>query len=150
MPLTNLLGSGEGQGFYQLMKQLPWERLLIAIQALGAIDYALDWTMDSIWARIQDLAGDLRTSLSSVPGVKVRDLGVVQCGIVTFTVEDADLQQIKEKLAERHINVTVSQTPSTRIDMEARGLNAVIRASVHYYNSEEEVERFVETLESII
>ncbi len=43
--LTNLLGSEEGQGFYQLMKQLPWERLLIAIQALGAIDFAIEQTV---------------------------------------------------------------------------------------------------------
>ncbi len=45
VPLTNLLGDEEGQGFYQLMKQLPWERLLIAIQALGAIDFALEQTV---------------------------------------------------------------------------------------------------------
>lgn len=45
VPQTNLLGAEEGQGFYQLMKQLPWERLLIAIQALGAIDFALEQTI---------------------------------------------------------------------------------------------------------
>ncbi|WP_133486822.1 acyl-CoA dehydrogenase family protein [Aliiroseovarius marinus] len=45
VPLTNLLGAEEGQGFYQLMKQLPWERLLIAIQALGAIDFAIEQTV---------------------------------------------------------------------------------------------------------
>lgn len=50
VPLTNLLGTEEGQGFYQLMKQLPWERLLIGIQALGAIDFALDETV----AYVQD------------------------------------------------------------------------------------------------
>ena len=45
VPLTNLLGQEEGQGFYQLMKQLPWERLLIGISALGAIDFALAETV---------------------------------------------------------------------------------------------------------
>lgn len=45
VPLTNLLGTEEGQGFYQLMKQLPWERLAIAIMALGAIDYAIAETV---------------------------------------------------------------------------------------------------------
>lgn len=45
VPLTNLLGSDEGQGFYQLMKQLPWERLAIALTALGAIDFALAETI---------------------------------------------------------------------------------------------------------
>ncbi len=51
VPLTNLLGTDEGQGFYQLMKQLPWERLLIAIQALGAIDYAIDETLKYVQER---------------------------------------------------------------------------------------------------
>ncbi len=51
VPLTNLIGDEEGQGFYQLMKQLPWERLLIGITALGAIDYALDETVKYVQQR---------------------------------------------------------------------------------------------------
>jgi cysteine desulfurase / selenocysteine lyase len=38
---------------------------------------------------------------------------------------------------------------STRFDMEARGLNEVVRASVHYYNDEDEIERFCATLRAI-
>jgi alkylation response protein AidB-like acyl-CoA dehydrogenase len=45
VPADNLLGHDEGQGFYQLMKQLPWERLVIAITALGSIDFALEETL---------------------------------------------------------------------------------------------------------
>ncbi|HBS50373.1 MAG TPA: acyl-CoA dehydrogenase [Rhodobacteraceae bacterium] len=45
VPADNLIGPEEGQGFYQLMKQLPWERLLIAITALGCIDYAIAETV---------------------------------------------------------------------------------------------------------
>ncbi|MCG7493883.1 acyl-CoA dehydrogenase family protein [Thalassobius sp. Cn5-15] len=45
VPADNLLGQDEGQGFYQLMKQLPWERLVIAISALGSIDFALEETL---------------------------------------------------------------------------------------------------------
>ena len=37
IPMSHLLGQEEGQGFYQMMRQLPWERLLIGITALGAI-----------------------------------------------------------------------------------------------------------------
>ena len=44
VPKNHLLGIQEGQGFYQLMNQLPWERLLIGITALGAIDFALEET----------------------------------------------------------------------------------------------------------
>ena len=51
VPLTNLLGAEEGQGFYQLMKQLPWERLTIGIMALGAIDFAIAETVKYVQDR---------------------------------------------------------------------------------------------------
>lgn len=46
VPAENLLGGVEGQGFYQLMKQLPWERLLIALTAMGVIDFAIEQTVE--------------------------------------------------------------------------------------------------------
>ena len=51
VPLTNLIGKDEGQGFYQMMNQLPWERLLIGITALGAIDFALQETIKYVQER---------------------------------------------------------------------------------------------------
>jgi cysteine desulfurase / selenocysteine lyase len=47
------------------------------------------------------------------------------------------------------MNVSVSRLPSTRLDMEARGLQDLVRASVHYYNTEEEIARFCVSLASI-
>ncbi|MGO1165090.1 MAG: acyl-CoA dehydrogenase family protein [Janibacter sp.] len=50
VPAANLLGEQEGQGFYQLMLQLPQERLAIAVGAVGsaslAYDLALDYTRE--------------------------------------------------------------------------------------------------------
>ncbi|MGH1367991.1 MAG: acyl-CoA dehydrogenase family protein [Maritimibacter sp.] len=51
VPTANLIGHEEGQGFYQLMRQLPWERLLIAIQALGAVDFAIAETVTYVQER---------------------------------------------------------------------------------------------------
>ena len=51
IPQTNLLGPEEGKGFYQLMKQLPWERLYIGIAGLGAADCALDETIKYVKER---------------------------------------------------------------------------------------------------
>lgn len=45
VPLTNLIGSEEGQGFIQLMKQLPWERLILGYMALGSSQCALAHTL---------------------------------------------------------------------------------------------------------
>src|SRR2546421_383315 len=84
--------------------------------------------------------------LDALPGVTVRDLGAERCGIVTFTVDGREPEAIQRALARHDINVTTSSPAGTRLDMEARGLAGVVRASVHYYNSEEEIARFCETL----
>ena len=109
-----------------------------------AIDYAREWGIGAIWERVRTLASSLRTGLRAIPGVTVRDIGAEQCGIVTFTADGVGAREIQEALAARSMNVTTSTVSSTRFDMEARGLDEVVRASVHYYNDEAEVERFCE------
>ena len=48
VPTANLLGSGEGQGFVQLMEQLPQERLMIGTSAVAMIERALALTIDYV------------------------------------------------------------------------------------------------------
>ena len=51
VPADNLLGEVEGQGFRQLMTELPRERLVIAIQGIESIDTALSITLDYVRER---------------------------------------------------------------------------------------------------
>lgn len=51
VPTSNLLGTEEGQGFFQLMNELPQERLIIANQAMGAIERALALTIEYVKER---------------------------------------------------------------------------------------------------
>jgi alkylation response protein AidB-like acyl-CoA dehydrogenase len=51
VPGDALLGAQEGQGFVQLMQQLPQERLLIAIYAMARIERALTVTLDYVKSR---------------------------------------------------------------------------------------------------
>jgi len=51
VPADNLLGTEEGKGFYQLMAELPGERLIIAIGAVIAIEKALDITIEYVKQR---------------------------------------------------------------------------------------------------
>ena len=45
VPVENLLGGEEGQGFVQLMQQLPQERLIIAVGAVAAMEAAVEQTI---------------------------------------------------------------------------------------------------------
>jgi selenocysteine lyase/cysteine desulfurase len=111
-----------------------------------AIDYARSWGIEATWERIRALATLLRARLGAMPGVTVRDSGAEQCGIVTFTTEGREPAQMVDKLLAQGINVSFTTVRGTRLDMEARGLTAMVRASVHYYNSEDEIERFCTAL----
>ncbi len=51
VPTSNLLGTEEGKGFFQLMQQLPQERLIIAVQACVAMEMALKYTTDYVKER---------------------------------------------------------------------------------------------------
>jgi len=48
VPAANLLGGAEGQGFYQLMGDLPYERALIAVAGVGAMEGALAETIQYV------------------------------------------------------------------------------------------------------
>ena len=48
VPADNLLGAEEGKGFYQLMGQLPQERLNIAVQGIATIERALELTIQYV------------------------------------------------------------------------------------------------------
>ncbi|MDF5717386.1 MAG: aminotransferase class V-fold PLP-dependent enzyme [Rhizonema sp. NSF051] len=128
-----------------------WETNYATKIGLGvAIDYALKWSLEAIWSRISALATTLRAQLDTLRGVTVWDLGIERCGIVSFTVDAKSPKEIRYTLAQQSINVSVSTLNSTRLDMDARGITELVRASVHYYNSEEEVERFCAALASVL
>lgn len=51
VPADNVLGGEEGKGFYQLMGELPQERLVIAVGAMSVIEKALDTTVEYVKGR---------------------------------------------------------------------------------------------------
>ena len=115
----------------------------------AAVDEALGWGVDAIAARVFGLARRLRDLLADVPGLVLRDLGREQCGIVTFTIDGADPFSLAGALRARSVNIGVSTIDFARTDFEARGLDAVARASVHYYNTDDELARLVTELHTL-
>jgi selenocysteine lyase/cysteine desulfurase len=125
-----------------------WETNNAGKIALGtAIDLALDLGVGKIEQYVGKLAARLRDRLTGLSGVRVHDRGAKRCGIVSFTVDGQSPIDIKKSLSKHNINVSVSERALTRLDMEDRNLDSIVRASVHYYNSESEIEYFVEKLD---
>lgn len=128
-----------------------WEANIAAKIGLGvAVDYALAIGLKTIETRVQALATTFREMLSTIDGVTVRDMGVKKCGIVTFTAEGHDVRDISKKLREHQINTSVSPRTYAILDFNARNLDFLVRASVHYYNTQAELERFCEVLQQIL
>jgi len=124
-----------------------WESYVAGRVGLrAAVRYALDVGLEPIRARVVTLAGHLREELARLPGIKVQDLGRTKSGIVTFTKEDELPRTIQERLRGARINVSISSKSSAQLDFGRRGLSQVVRASVHYYNTEQEIGVFCKTL----
>jgi selenocysteine lyase/cysteine desulfurase len=110
----------------------------------AAADYAHALGPKEIERRVTALAETLRAALTEVPGVTVHDRGARRSGIVTFTRQGHAPADIVAALARQKINVRLS-AQSYRYDGGATPPPRV-RASVHYYNTEEEISRLVAAL----
>ena len=97
---------------------------------------------------LRELADGLRARLKPLKGITLTDLGTTKGAIVTFAVAGADHTALKAALRSQGINVSVSTQFSSRLDLKGRGLKDVMRASVHVYNTEAELDRFVKALEA--
>jgi selenocysteine lyase/cysteine desulfurase len=124
-----------------------WENDYAARLGLGvAVDYAQALGLQSIEARCRALADLLRQGLRGIPGVTLHDLGPHPAAIVSFSVAGVQADAIKARCAAAGVNLSTSKPSSTLLDATARALPTVVRASPHYYNSEEEITRTLEVI----
>ena len=126
-----------------------WERYFAGVLGLkAAAEQTNELGIDAIWTRLRELADGLRARLAGLNGVTLTDLGAVKGAIVTFAVAGADHVALRDALRAQAINVSVSTQFSSRLDLKSRGLLNVMRASVHVYNTEGELDRFVAALDA--
>ena len=80
----------------------------------------------------------------------VRDRGERLCAITSFTVDGVDPEDVKARLRGEGCNVSVSTATSAQLDLAHRGLDSVVRASLHYVTTDDELDRFATLLHEIV
>ncbi len=123
-----------------------WEHDVAGWLALGvAVDEASAIGIDRIEATVGRRAEELRTMLVDA-AFEVHDLGTTRCGIVTTSHPAVDAETLRQRLAAERINVTTTLPDSSRWDVERRALPTMVRLSVHYTTTTDELVRAVEVL----
>jgi cysteine desulfurase/selenocysteine lyase len=122
-----------------------WESYVAGRVGLGvAASYAMQWGLDAIRERVYALAAGLRERLAGTPGVTVHDGGPELCGITTFSVAGRAADEVASALGAEGVNVSVSPRSSSLAWFAGLGLrDDIVRASAHYYNTEDELDRLV-------
>ncbi len=114
-----------------------------------AIGYCNQLGIENIEKRVQELAKSLRQSLAKIPSITVLDKGCEKSGLVTFTAP-FNIENLQKELELSGINTSVSYLEYARLDFEPKNLKMVLRASVHYYNTLDEIEKLCSKVSEIL
>jgi selenocysteine lyase/cysteine desulfurase len=100
------------------------------------------------WLRAR--GGQLRSALADVPGVTIADPGDTTSAIVTFAVDGVECRTVVERLAARNVRVVSVPATHGQWDLGARSLPSVVRASVHVYNDDDDLDALVDGVGAIV
>lgn len=117
-----------------------WESSYALVIGLGAAARYAETVGATGHERARALATLLRERLAALPGVRGMDRGSERGAIVTIAADGADPDALTLRLRTRGINTSVSSRDDAVIDMDAKGVRAVLRLSPHYYNTEDELD----------
>lgn len=115
----------------------------------AAVEQALEHGVDTIFARISELAESLRGRLAGLPGVELADPPAAISGIVTFKVDGVAAPAVVEHLAAHGVYVVSVPAAHAQWELGRRGDDAVVRASVHIYNDERDLSALAGALQSL-
>lgn len=128
-----------------------WESSAAGRLGLGiAVKHALDVSVMKIQAECHAHSRKLRSKLASLPGIHVHHENNSTCGIVTFISTTVDSKSIKQDLRKAGFEVTIVPATSTPIDSAKMGIPHLVRASISYTNTEDEIDLFIKCLASIL
>ncbi len=128
-----------------------WEFPFALVLGLGAAArYALEAGVGEGSPRSIELGSYVRERLRALPGVEVTDAGARLCAIVTVEARGWDARDLVKGLRRAGVNTSAANRgsgPLLRLDTERRPL---LRISPHYYNTKEEIDRFLGAFEEFL
>ena len=128
-----------------------WENNYAAKLGLGAcVDYALEIGLDNIQTRIDELATYIRNQLNEIQGVQTHTINPNQCGIVSFHIKGHESLDLKKTIVSKGVNVSCTTPSSTLIDATKNNLPNLVRASVHYFNDMQEIDKLLSIIRNIV
>jgi cysteine desulfurase/selenocysteine lyase len=121
-----------------------------AVALAAAIDYLRNVGFDAIEAQEKKLTKRLMEGLSKMPYIKVYGSSDPEkhCGIVTFTMDGVHPHDMASVLNDDHICIRAGHHCAQPL-MQFIGAGSTARASVYFYNTEEEVDRFLDKLSKV-
>jgi selenocysteine lyase/cysteine desulfurase len=139
-----------GRDAYRIRKDArrfeTWESAIAGRLGLtAAIRYAQDIGLQTIAEHVRSLADALRNSCASIPGVRVVDRGRVRTGIVALDLGGVSPFAARDALADQAIFTSAVASADAPYDAPAQKTD-VLRASVHYFNTEAELAAFTAAL----
>lgn len=114
-----------------------------------AIDYALNIGLDEIADRNTSLALRLRTGLDAIDGVTVHDQGQRQSAIVTFNIRGIEACDVVPNLREQRLHLSAPDASASQFDLGERSIGSVVRAGVHYFQTDDEVDRLLTAVDQL-
>jgi len=114
-----------------------------------ALKYLLDIGMENIEARNAILNHKLRHDLKTFCNIDTLDRGKKQCSIITFRTGNKSLRSTKNFFKEKGINIYAISKEDAIIDYKEKGIDWALRVSPHYYNTESEIDLFIEATKEL-
>jgi selenocysteine lyase/cysteine desulfurase len=128
-----------------------WETsFALLLGATEALKYILEIGIQNIEARNRLLSQKLRQELATIKNIQLQDRGIIQCNIITFTLPGHTEDAFIKYFSDNGINIYTSAKSGSLIDFEQKGIEWVARLSPHYYNTEAEIDTFINVLKKLV
>jgi len=129
-----------------------WESSISSRLGLGeALCVAMEKGLTEISDEVEQLSKMLRNELETkMPGLRIHHRDSTTCGIVTFSCPGVDAKTVQSDMWEEGYELSMVPATSTPLDSSTTGVPTLVRASVSYTTTEDDIRAFCTSLASYL